>query len=83
MRDLVGELERLVDVADRLGETELIAAADGVRALAERLRAQFVTDLTGPLAPSEAPVRLDEVRERRTAVASPMPTSATRIPAAR
>lgn len=87
MRDVVRELERLADLATGQGDAVIAAAAERVLALAERLRAQFVLDLTGPLAPSEAPVRLDAARERRTATApppaAPAAGSATRVPAAR
>jgi hypothetical protein len=87
MRDVVRELERLAALATDQGDTVIAAAAERILALAERLRAQFVLEITGPLAPSEAPVRLDAVRERRT-VTGPPPTSAaassaTRVPAAR
>jgi hypothetical protein len=79
MADVVRELEAIAAVAATHDEPELVRACERARALVLRLRDQFVFEITGPASPSELPIDLDEVRERRR----PFGSLATKVPAAR
>jgi hypothetical protein len=73
MADVVGEIDAIATLA--AGHPDLAEACLRARALPQRLRDQFVLDLTGPAAPSaraierraERPIDLDEERSERRA----------------
>jgi hypothetical protein len=65
LADVMDELEALASIARRKPDHELEEACTRVEAMLDRLREQFLFDITGPVAPSLAPVDLARARTRR------------------
>jgi hypothetical protein len=84
MADVIRELEAIAALARDHGAPEVTEACARAGWLLQRLREQFVVDLTGPAAPSDRPIDLAEEREqRRVREPTDAGARAAGIPAAR